>query len=386
VQLIYKSIRMKKSLFVTLFSLLSAYSAVFAQKIQDLYQKKDYAAVVALAEKSDSLTAQEWYRTGRSYLNLDNEKEALKSFNKALAQGMDSANVHFFKGYAHKNLKEYDNALAAFEQAAKRDSIDQYVWNELGYIYLKMNQLDKAMVQFQKAVECPQEILDPYMMVSYLHLMKKNYKKTLECLEKWSKILEKEEEMALKALQIREAAYFGSKDYKKSLEVAEKMLENDLLEVPFYEYVMKSASRLKKWKHSEATFQKVKKAVEDHKVHDSYVERKAVAVDEFQWDDTTEVIIVKFFKTPEQFAEPIYKAYIKHIEKDSTMWVIMTEKSFSLSGDGTPHMLCGRRGSAHLNFGYTWKTNDISLESFEQELIRILEKRRTPAASSTSKR
>jgi hypothetical protein len=74
-----------------------------------------------------------------------------------------------------------------------------------------------------------------------------------------------------------------------------------------------------------------------------------------------------------------------HVAKDSTMMVLLTEKSLSLFDEKADnHMLCGYKDHSHLNFGMITTNGKIKLEAYKKRVWAILQRRFEPVASSTS--
>ena len=132
-------------------------------------------------------------------------------------------------------------------------------------------------------------------------------------------------------------------------------------------------------------FEKLKENHAEKRLNDDDTKRTAAVVDRFAFDDTTFVIIIRYFKKPTEFADPIYQAYIDDSRTDSTVMRIQTEKSIDLFGKGEElHMLCGWQGKAHLNFGPITRNGKIKYEEFKERLMGILEKKRKPGITTTT--
>jgi hypothetical protein len=114
-----------------------------------------------------------------------------------------------------------------------------------------------------------------------------------------------------------------------------------------------------------------------------WVKRLQTFVDAVSFNDTVDILTVRYFKKPTEFADPIYKSYIINVPKDSTFLVILTEKSVALfDKKADNHMLCGWRGSAHLNFGTITTDGEVKYADYKKRVLGIVANKLTPVASS----
>jgi tetratricopeptide (TPR) repeat protein len=368
--------------------ILTLTQALSAQKIAELYDKDKYAAIVQLAENADSTTVfstLEMYRIGRSYFNTENVGKALDYFQKALAAGRDSANVHYFIGVCHKEFKEYDKAMAAFDNAIKLDSTDQYAWAEKGLVYVSQEKLTEGKAAFEKAVSMPYQYVYPYYVTLVLYNSTKDYAKMPAFYQKWEKTFAKSEHYQVEAWRLM-GSYEKSrnKNLPKALGYCEKVLEKDLLNMNAYEEVIKIHVLQQNWKKADKVFERLKTAFNDKRLNQDDLKREAAIVEITPLNDTINTFTVRYFKKPTEFAEPIYKTYIINTPKDSTIMVLLTEKSLSLFNPKEDnHMLCGRRGGTHMNYGMITRNGEVKYADYRKRIWEILNERFKPVASST---
>ena len=338
------------------FVCLSFNVGLFAQQnIDTLYMAKKYSAVIELVENQDSATVYkpfELYRIGRSFFNEDRHVEALKYFDKALAAGRDSANVHYFKALCLKELKQFDRAYASISEAIKRDSADQDAWAERGQIDWSLDKLDFAVADFEQAVKCKKENASPYFFLFYTHFLKKDYANAEKAYQKWQKDINSDEHYELLGLRIMgEIERDQKKDYKKAATYFQEVLDKDPLSIKSYEDLMIAQTRETDWKKVDKTFEKLKAKYAEKRMNDKDLKRTGAVVDKFLFNDTSFVIVIRYFKKPTEFAEAIYQAYVDDTRNDSTVFTVLTEKSIDFENNNSDnHMLCGRQGSTHFNY------------------------------------
>lgn len=396
------------------FSLFSHLS--FCQNIDSLYDKEKFTAIVQLAEKADNTTSfstLDLYQIGRAYLYTEYPQKALDYFQKSLAAGRDSANVHFFIGICHKEFKNLDKAMAAFDEAIKRDPTDQYAFAEKGLIYYMKENLPEATKFFEKAVELPYQYVYPYYVTLSLYYMQHQNEKLTAFYDKWEKTISKSETYQIDAWNLMgDFEKNSQKNMPKALEFYEKVLNKDALSLKSYENVMKVLTIQENWVKVDTVFETLKKAYDAKRLNQEDLKREAAVIDAVNLNDTINVVTVRYFKKPTEFAEPIYKSYVFNIPLDSTILVILTEKSLNLNlkdfdkkskkksrkkskkndtentakdseEETDNHMLCGWQGSTHLNFGMITRNGKVSFADYKKSVWGILEKKLQPTASST---
>jgi tetratricopeptide (TPR) repeat protein len=380
---------MQKHFLFVAFLLLLLQNSVSSQTIAELYDKDKYTAIVRIAENADTtkaFTPIELYRIGRAYLNTENTEKALTYFQKTLAAGRDSANVHYFMGVCYKEFKENDKAMSAFDKALKRDSTDQYAWVEKGLLYVNQEKMADATKAFETAVAMPYQYDYPYFVMLSLYQMNKNFDKIPDFYAKWEKTLTKSERYAVDAWRVMGSYEKNhTKDYAKALTYFEKVLEKDLLSIKAYEDVMKTLIAQQNWKKVDKVFERLKKAVDEKRLNQDDIKREAAVVEAVPFNDSIDVITVRYFKKPTEFADPIYKSYIVNNITDSTILVLLTEKSLSFSKKKKEelHMLCGWREGSHLNYGGITRNGKIEFIDYRKRIWGILENKFKPVASTT---
>src|SRR5688572_3242671 len=136
--------------YIIVFSLFTfLHSFLIGQTPTELYNKRDYKALIKLDKKADNLTAEELYMVGFAYFQLANDNKAIEFYDKAISKGLDDGGVHFYKGLSLRYLKKYDEALKEIELSLKSEPTNQEYMNEKGMVYYSQNQFDKALEIFE---------------------------------------------------------------------------------------------------------------------------------------------------------------------------------------------------------------------------------------------
>ncbi len=142
---------MKKLLLTFVISLF--YSLSFGQKIEDLYNDRNFNELIKFESKADTLTSKQLYMVGYAFFELENDNKAIQFYNKAIANGPDEASFHFYKGLALRYLEKYEDAMKEIEIAIKSEPTNQEFVNEKGVIYYNQGKQDKALAVFEQAKE-----------------------------------------------------------------------------------------------------------------------------------------------------------------------------------------------------------------------------------------
>src|ERR1043165_5881148 len=82
-----------------------------SQSITELYNNREYKAIVKHEKDGDKLTADELYMIGYAFFQLENDEKSVEFYDKAIAKGLDTPGLHFYKGLSLRYMGRLDNAL-----------------------------------------------------------------------------------------------------------------------------------------------------------------------------------------------------------------------------------------------------------------------------------
>lgn len=354
-----------------------------AQTVEELYEKKDFKALINFANKSDELTPDELYCVGFAFFQLENDKKAIEMYDKAIAKGLDDEYVYLFKGLALRYDKQYSKAVEAFEIAIKRNPEGQKNYTELGNTYYFQKKYDEALGYFLKARELDFELGDPYLKVPNIYQVQEDFKKALEEYYVSASLINKEDPAYVEILmEIGLLEYTDTKNYANSIKAYSEMLSIVPTEYTLYTKLMKAYYANENYVQGDSVFNILKNRYENKELPKEMQEVKGEVVDEFRWEGQR-VSAMKYYKTPSEFAEPIYQFFLVDKAGTKVERKILTEKTSS-EIDGVKHLLCGidKETGTHFTYPIGWKTNEIDYKKLKEYVIAILDGEIQPQASS----
>src|SRR5579859_6644093 len=84
------------------------------------------------------------YEAGKKAVEAHDYKAALESFNRALAQEPNSADIHNYLGYSYRKSGNLDLAFKHYNEALKIDPKHKATHEYIGEAYLMVNDLPRA--------------------------------------------------------------------------------------------------------------------------------------------------------------------------------------------------------------------------------------------------
>lgn len=123
----------------------------------ELYNKQQYSEAIAEFNKvldiDKNLFFVHYYK-GRALLDLGKFQEAITSLNKAieLTSTKENADYYFYRGVAYSNLDDYKNALENFEKAVTLNPSQHTYHDRKGYCLYKQEKYQEAVDSFNNAI------------------------------------------------------------------------------------------------------------------------------------------------------------------------------------------------------------------------------------------
>ncbi len=155
----------------------------------------DYFGIKLQEPTPKAPTAMDHIKEGWAYLEGGNNKDALKSFEKALAINEASTEAWYGRGIALENQKRYLSAIDAYSKAVSFSRKPKDSWGPnagKGRSCLALNQLENAKEAFTLAIsqyeqsgeELPDELASMYRDLAKVLEMMDDYDGAQEALEK----------------------------------------------------------------------------------------------------------------------------------------------------------------------------------------------------------
>ena len=80
-----------------------------------------------------------------AYMNIGNYDQAIDTFNKALEQDPQNANIHFCSGVTYRNNEKYAEAIEAPTKAIALQPVSPEAYNALGACYFGVGRFKEAI-------------------------------------------------------------------------------------------------------------------------------------------------------------------------------------------------------------------------------------------------
>ncbi len=357
----------------------------YDQKIEELYKKRDFKNLIKHAS-SKNLTKDECYFIGYAYFQLEDDKNAIKMYDKAIRKGLTTSHIYLYKGLALRYDKQYENAIKSFNIAIQKNPKSQKNYTELGNVYYFTQRYDSALVNFYKAREQKYQIGDPYDKIPNIYHTQEKFKKALEEYRISANLIDKKDKIYVELLtNIGLLEYAVMKNYPNSIAAYSKMISLVPEKYDLYPKLIKAYYANENYVKGDSIYSIVKGKYDKAELSKDLMEAKSIMVDEFLWNGQ-KVSVLKYFPKPKKFAESIYKFFLLDSSGQKVVRKLMTEKT-DLDIDNTKHVLCGidKSSGIHETYPIGWDSDDIDYKELKKFVIKILNDEIESTASSKMK-
>lgn len=131
-------------------------------------------------KEKDAMTAWDYWSEGTDFYIEDKYKEAIKSYNKAIALNPRYGDAYQYRGEAYEGMGEYDQALEDYNKACQLNPKDPYVFLSRGGLYKILKLYDKALKDYESSIRLDSLNASPYTGRGDVYAELKNYDKALE--------------------------------------------------------------------------------------------------------------------------------------------------------------------------------------------------------------
>jgi tetratricopeptide (TPR) repeat protein len=121
-----------------------------------------------------ALNAQEWFEKGNELSQQGQFEDAIKAYQKSVAQNPLSPVAHYNLGIAYKNLQEFEKAVSAFKKTVELEPFHLDARLSLGNVYNRLNQWEDAIGQLNIVVHRNQNNAEAHGNLGWAYY---NYKK-----------------------------------------------------------------------------------------------------------------------------------------------------------------------------------------------------------------
>jgi tetratricopeptide (TPR) repeat protein len=336
----------------------------------ELYNSKDFQALIKLEEKSNILTGEELYMVGFAFFKLENDEKAIEFYDKAIRQGYDNGIAHFYKSVSLTYLKKYDEAVTEIDISLKKEPVNQEYMNQKGLIYKVQGLEDKALDYFEEATRFPNTYGEPYFWVAYIYHGKQDLEKALKLYYVAAEKVPQQNPYYAASLQsIGKLEYSYTENYQKSALAYAEAIAVRPKDYEIYPKLIKAYNAAKEYSKADAVFDLMKAAYKNNELPD--MKYKNVGIDEYQWNKQR-LSVYKSLDDPKAALDVWYKIYLLNKSGDAVERIFTVEKTIQV-GNGSKYLLCEQKIDSHLTYPYSWKTDNIPLEELKKAIILVLE-------------
>ncbi|MDZ7965449.1 MAG: tetratricopeptide repeat-containing serine protease family protein [Nostoc sp. DedSLP03] len=121
----------------------------------DYFVKQKYKEAIASYDKAIAIKPdyhEAWYNRGNSLANLQRYSEAIASYDKAVAIKPDDQDAWHSRGISLDNLKRYSEAIASYDKAVAIKPDDQDAWHSRGISLDNLKRYSEAIASYDKAI------------------------------------------------------------------------------------------------------------------------------------------------------------------------------------------------------------------------------------------
>ncbi len=197
------------------------------KQVNKLLTKKNFQEIIVLInnflEKNE--TTNEIQRLlSLAYINIEENEKAIDSLELAIKLDHDDATSHFYLATLYDNKEMPEEAITEYLKVIelREDYLD--VYKNLAVLYIKLSEIDKAQLYGNKAFSLSDgKDYQIYYILSTIAMIKHDYKKVIELLEKGLE----HNATHIQMINNLGSAYLALNDIKKATEYYEKALVLD---------------------------------------------------------------------------------------------------------------------------------------------------------------
>lgn len=369
---------------LTFLLLLLSPAVLSAQTIEELYEKQDYAAIIAHADHSDTLTDMNLYVIGYAFFQLGDDERAIEFYDKALALTPDGVVFHFYKGLSLRFLGRYREALAEIELAVAGNPGSQEYVNEQGKVYYNLGEYDKALEVFEAAKKLENTFPEPYFWVGMIYDKQGLPEKALPAFYEAVEMIPVENSYHHDSWSMIGEIEYELKNYEKSVTGFKRAFEAGPNDWEQHARMMRSLNAWGKYDEADKAFATMKKAFEAGKLPAEDMEMGSTMFAQFEWNGQ-KAIVYRTFKDPEETLDISYRVYVLNPEGSEIVRRFQVEKTLQFKKKGTRHLFCERvkESGDHITYPYGWKTDEIPVKDIEEAVRLVLDGKMTMGASSS---
>lgn len=142
-----------------------------------------FVTALVQTKLEEKYTYDDWLYKGSAEFKDGKYLEAIKSWTKAIEKDQTRYEAYNNRGLAYARLGQHEEAIKDFNKAIELSPGEGYYLSR-GVVYVNMGQYEKAEDDYKKSIELGKGIVGAYLNLAELRIIKDNYEKALEEIEK----------------------------------------------------------------------------------------------------------------------------------------------------------------------------------------------------------
>lgn len=308
------------------------------QTIEAAYEARNFDNVIKYGAKPAELTGTQAYMVGYAYSQLENDSDAIRFYDYAIAKDPDNAEFHFYKGLSLRYQGKKEDALNAIKIAVKKDPKNQEYANEEGTILYYQDKKADALKVFERAKNLPGNYPEPYFWVAQLNHENDKFDEALKDFYNAVKYLpESNSHYPLALASIGLLEYTHTHNYKKSAEAYSRALSFDPKNHIRRTKLVKALNASEQYTEAEKQFKILQAAFQKNELPAELIVKNSIAIDEYM-NDETGIRVYRSLLEPVKPLDILYRVYVMNKQGDKIERRFEVEKSATTLEDVTYFM------------------------------------------------
>lgn len=351
--------------------------------IEELYDEQRYEELINEYKNNlENLSGEELYYLASAYFMIEDDNNCLRVCDLSLKKLPDHAETYNLKANALAYMQQYNEAIKSYQQAISIDNKNGEYYSGLGDCYYFLRKDKKAMQCFQKASNCLNAPPHAFLMIGQLYSEQKENEKALKTYYLAKSKIDKESESYRNVLFNLAMLEILKEQNEKAEPLLLELISLSPDDYHAYAKLIQAYYGMKKYDEAQQYKTLLYDAWEHYQLPKNM--KDMFCFDQFKWEN-------KLIQGFERFeSDTTQQIYIKHIfyvvnEDDEVEYKIQTEYSaISLELGGPKYLLCTQSKTMHSTYTIGFN-DDFKYDELKAEVIKILEGKSRPSASSYRK-
>ena len=191
----------------------------FRKEIEKITKRGD--AAEKNREKSDQMTAWDYWRQGMRYHDSEQYEKAIECYTKAIEMQPNTSVFYEVRGLIYDHFEEYELAIVDFNKAILLNPDNSATYNSRGIVYLDLKQYKQAIVDLSKAFELDPNDFNSYISRGFAYALVKKYD---QAIDDFNKAIELKPDDSISYVN-RGTVYMDVKQYNRAIADLNKAIE-----------------------------------------------------------------------------------------------------------------------------------------------------------------